>query len=154
MRSRHVFSRMYTYIHLVRAHSFTHSLPHSLTHPLTHTHARARADKHTHTHTHRKRKNWRMRAKHNVAKTFRNALLRIRTISGHVIAVSARQLVRRNMYSNSKWIHGMSGVFFVMFICSLLIAFMFNGSNLVVVNGHDDIEMWTTSSISHGDLHD
>ena len=54
------------------------------------------------------------------------------------------------MYTKAKWIRCRS-VFlnsFVVFLravynCSLLILILLNRFNIVVVNGHDDIEMWT-----------
>ena len=44
-----------------------------------------------------------------------------------------------------------SVVFFVVvFICLLLICLLLNRYNVVVVNGNDDMEMWTTSSTTRG----
>ena len=54
------------------------------------------------------------------------------------------------MYTKAKWIRCRSvfSILFVVFLlavysCSLLIPLLLNRLNVVVVNGHDDIEMWT-----------
>ena len=76
--------------------------------------------------------------------------MRFRTISGHVIAVSAQHRVGRKMWTNPLQVSFVqfSIVFFVVVvICSLLLRLLLNCIDVVVVNGHDDSS--TTNSTTH-----
>ena len=92
---------------------------------------------------------------HCFVRKLRIAQLRTLTISRHVIAVSAQQrdnekgvrCIRRRSGSPAGQFFNAFVVFFLaVYSCSLLIPLLLNRFNVVVVNGHDDIEMWTIGS--------
>ena len=85
---------------------------------------------------------------HCFVRKLRIAQLRILTISGHLIAVSAQQQDNgKDVFEGE--VDPLQVSFlnsFVVFLlavcsCSLLIPLLLNRFNFVVVNGHDDIEM-------------